>query len=44
MRYKDVDIGLVKTARLAADRSHVIATIALTKDAENFAVADTRFG
>lgn len=43
VRYKDVDIGLVKTARLAADRSHVIATIALTKDAENFAVADTRF-
>ncbi|KAI3601514.1 Paraquat-inducible protein B (plasmid) [Cupriavidus necator H850] len=43
VRYKDVDIGLVKTARLAADRSHVIATIALTKDAKNFAVADTRF-
>ncbi|QBY54848.1 intermembrane transport protein PqiB [Cupriavidus oxalaticus] len=43
VRYKDVDIGLVKTARLAADRSHVIATIALTKDARNFAVADTRF-
>lgn len=43
VRYKDVDIGLVKTARLAADRSHVIATIALAKDARNFAVADTRF-
>ncbi|MGX0134932.1 paraquat-inducible protein B [Cupriavidus metallidurans] len=43
VRYKDVDIGLVKTARLAADRSHVIATIALTKDAKGFAVADTRF-
>jgi paraquat-inducible protein B len=43
VRYKDVDIGLVKTTRLAADRSHVIATIALTKDAKNFAVADTRF-
>ncbi|QOT79413.1 intermembrane transport protein PqiB [Cupriavidus basilensis] len=43
VRYKDVDIGLVKTARLAADRSHVIATIALSKDAETFAVADTRF-
>jgi paraquat-inducible protein B len=43
VRYKDVDIGLVKTARLAADRSHVIATIALTKDARSFAVADTRF-
>ncbi|MFJ5381216.1 intermembrane transport protein PqiB [Cupriavidus sp. CER94] len=43
VRYKDVDIGLVKTARLAADRSHVIATIALTKDAKSFAVADSRF-
>ncbi|MEM5430395.1 intermembrane transport protein PqiB [Cupriavidus oxalaticus] len=43
VRYKDVDIGLVKTARLAADRSHVIATIALTRDAKSFAVADTRF-
>ncbi|CAN7703539.1 MlaD family protein [Cupriavidus necator] len=43
VRYKDVDIGLVKTTRLATDRSHVIATIALTTDAKNFAVADTRF-
>jgi len=43
VRYKDVEIGVVKTARLAADRSHVIATIALTKDAKSFAVSDTRF-
>ncbi len=43
MRYKDLDIGVVKSARLAADRSHVIATIALTKDARSFAAADTRF-
>ncbi len=43
MRYKDLDIGVVKSARLAADRSHVIATIALTKDAKSFAAADTRF-
>nr|WP_315595010.1 MlaD family protein [uncultured Cupriavidus sp.] len=43
VRYKDVDIGMVTTARLTADRSHVIATIALTKDAKSFAVADTRF-
>ncbi|MGO4307046.1 PqiB family protein [Cupriavidus sp. RAF12] len=43
VRYKDVDIGLVKTARLAEDRSHVVATIALTKDAKSFAVSDTRF-
>ncbi|SPA29101.1 paraquat-inducible protein B [Cupriavidus taiwanensis] len=43
VRYKDVDIGLVKSVRLARDRSHVVASIDLTKDAENFAVADTRF-
>jgi len=43
VRYKDLDIGVVKSARLAADRSHVIVTIALTRDAKSFAVADTRF-
>jgi len=43
VRYKDVDIGLVKSVRLSRDRSHVVAAIDLTKDAENFAVADTRF-
>lgn len=43
VRYKDVDIGLVKSVRLSSDRSHVVAAIELTKDAENFAVADTRF-
>ncbi|NYH98023.1 intermembrane transport protein PqiB [Cupriavidus plantarum] len=43
VRYKDVEIGLVKSVRLAEDRSHVIARIDLTKDASSFAVADTRF-
>jgi len=43
VRYKDVDIGLLKSVRLASDRSHVVADIELTKDAENFAVKDTRF-
>lgn len=43
VRYKEVDIGLLKSVRLAPDRSHVLANIDLTKDAENFAVADTRF-
>lgn len=43
VRYKDVDIGLVKSVRLARDRSHVVASIDLTKDAESFAVADARF-
>ncbi|MGY8526164.1 PqiB family protein [Paracidovorax citrulli] len=43
VRYKDVDIGIVKTVRLSEDRSHVIATIDLSKANENFAVQDTRF-
>ncbi|AOY91590.1 mammalian cell entry protein [Cupriavidus sp. USMAA2-4] len=43
VRYKEVDIGLVKSVRLAPDRSHVAAIIELTKDAESFAVKDTRF-
>jgi len=43
VRYKDVEIGLVKAVRLTSDRSHVVASIELTKDAENFAVTDTRF-
>jgi paraquat-inducible protein B len=43
VRYKEVDIGLVKSVRLAPDRSHVVATIDLTKDAESFAVKDSRF-
>jgi len=43
VRYKDVDIGIVKAVRLTRDRSHVVASIELTKDAETFAVTDTRF-
>lgn len=43
VRYKDVDIGLVRSVRLAPDRSHISADIALTKDAEGFAVQDSRF-
>jgi paraquat-inducible protein B len=43
VRYKEVDIGIVKSVRLSRDRSHVVAAIELTKDAESFAVADTRF-
>ncbi|MBY4895509.1 intermembrane transport protein PqiB [Cupriavidus sp. AU9028] len=43
VRYKDVDIGVVKAVRLSKDRSHVIATIDLSKANENFAVRDTRF-
>ncbi|PFH07997.1 paraquat-inducible protein B [Collimonas sp. PA-H2] len=43
VRYKAVDIGVVKSLRLAPDRSHVVATIALSNDAENFLAKDTRF-
>ena len=43
IRYKDVDIGEVKTVTLAKDRSHVLVTAQLAKQAENFLAADTRF-
>lgn len=43
IKYKDVDIGLVKTVALADDLSHVLATAELTKQAEGFLLEDTRF-
>ncbi|EJL92402.1 qaraquat-inducible protein B [Herbaspirillum sp. CF444] len=43
VRYKSVDIGRVKSVHLAQDRSHVIAVIALSNDAESFLARDTRF-
>lgn len=43
VRYKDVDIGQVQSIRLVRDRSHVIVKVELTKDAETFAVQDSRF-
>lgn len=43
IRYKDVDIGEVKTVTLAKDRSHVRVSAQLAKQAENFLAADTRF-
>lgn len=43
VRYKAVDIGVVKSLRLARDRSHVIATVALSNDANSFLAKDTRF-
>ena len=43
VKFKDVDIGEVKEVHLAPDRSHVLVTIDLTKDAEPFAVVDSRF-
>ncbi|RZS86319.1 intermembrane transport protein PqiB [Pigmentiphaga kullae] len=43
VRYKDVDIGLVKSIELAKDRSHVIVEVELTSNASSFAVEDSRF-
>jgi paraquat-inducible protein B len=43
VRYKDVDIGLVQSIRLVRDRSHVIVNVELSKDADTFAVEDSRF-
>ncbi len=43
VRYKQVDIGLVRQIDLADDGSHVIAKIELRKDASQFASKDSRF-
>lgn len=43
VRYKDVQIGVVETIRLARDRSHVQVKVQLKKEAEGFTAVDTRF-
>lgn len=43
VRFKNVNIGLVRQIDLSEDRSHVIAKIELSKSASNFAAEDTRF-
>ncbi len=43
VKFKDVDVGDVKTVRLAQDRSRAVVTIELVKDARQLAVADSRF-
>jgi paraquat-inducible protein B len=43
VKYKEVNIGLVKTVVLSEDHQQVVATIELNKDAEDFAREDTRF-
>ncbi|RKP51063.1 intermembrane transport protein PqiB [Trinickia fusca] len=43
VKYKDVDIGAVKTIRLSHDHTRVVVEVQLTKEAEDFAVQDTRF-
>src|SRR5262245_29782811 len=43
IKYKDVEIGLVKTVSLSPDRKGIVATAELSKDTESFLVDDTRF-
>ncbi|RKR45996.1 MlaD family protein [Paraburkholderia sp. BL17N1] len=43
VKYKDVEIGSVKSITLSPDRTHVQIAVQLTKQAERFAVKDTRF-
>ena len=43
IKYKDVEIGEVKGLAIAEDRSHVVVTAELSKDARGLLVKDTRF-
>lgn len=43
VKYKDVDVGVVKAVALSADHQAVIATVQLDKDAGDFLLDDTRF-
>jgi paraquat-inducible protein B len=43
IKYKDVEIGEVKGLAISQDRSHVIVTAEVSKDARGLLVRDTRF-
>ncbi len=43
VKYKSVDIGVVKDVGLTEDRSGAVVMIELTRDGKAFAVSDTRF-
>jgi paraquat-inducible protein B len=43
VKYKDVDIGIVKSVSLAEDRAGIIVKAALSKPATDLLVTDTRF-
>jgi paraquat-inducible protein B len=43
IKFKDVDIGVVKAVALSKDHTRVIATAELTRDATDMLVDDTRF-
>jgi len=43
IRFKDVDVGIVKTAEVSSDRKQVVLTAKLVKDADDYLVSDSRF-
>ena len=43
IKYKDVEVGLVKDVTIARDITHVIATVELKKEVTPYLVEDTRF-
>lgn len=43
VKYKDVEIGLVKDVSIAKDITHVIATVELRKEVTPYLVEDTKF-
>ncbi len=43
LKYKDVDVGAVKTITLSKDLSRVLVQVQLTKEGDDFAVKDSRF-
>jgi paraquat-inducible protein B len=43
IKYRDVDVGLVKSIALSPDHKRVVATAELAKDAADLLVEDTRF-
>ncbi|GAB7548989.1 PqiB family protein [Cupriavidus sp. 8B] len=43
LKFKDVDIGLIRSVTLSPDRKNVIASAEISKNAERLLVADSRF-
>ena len=43
VRYKDVDIGEVKTIAISEDRSRIVVTAQFIREAEDYLMDDTRF-
>ncbi len=43
VKYKEVEIGTVQSITLSEDRSHVLVTARLKKEAKSFTAADSRF-